>query len=107
MGSIDPVPQTGKIQRPHRPDPDAPKPIPLPARNLTFTGGLGVFLGFALFGLGAFQGWNVVTMGIGAAFMAAGASTRAPRPQKLCPACRLEIPLEATLCGHCRTEQPA
>lgn len=107
MGTIDPVPQTGKVDRPPRRESAKAHPIPLPARKLTFTGGLGVFIGFALFALGAFKGWDVITMGIGAAFMAAGASTRAPRPQKLCPACRMEIPLEASVCAYCHLEQPA
>lgn len=108
MGSIDPVPQAAdRHQPPPRPEPPKPKPIPVPPPTMGLAGVLGITVGLVFFIAGAFGGWNLLTMGIGVAFIAAGSRATTKRPMKLCPACRFEIPVEAQLCGHCRTDQPA
>lgn len=110
MGTIDPVPQTGKVHRPERPAPPEPekaKPLLPPTPTLGLPGVLGLLVGLAFFAAGAMAGWNVLTMGIGVAFIAAGWATRTKPPKKLCPACRMEIPLEASVCAYCHLEQPA
>lgn len=105
MGSIDPVPGKSVLGLVARPD--QPQPIPVPKPQPTFVGIVAVLFGFLLFVLGAARGFDIIPLAFGCAFMAAGASTAAKRPRKLCPSCRFEIPLEASVCGHCRAEQPA
>ena len=108
MGSIDPVPQA--VAPPHpapRPEPAKPKPIPPPTPTMGLAGVLGIMVGLAFFVAGAFGGWNILTMGIGVAFIAAGSRATKSPPKKLCPACRFEIPLEASVCGYCQKEQTA
>lgn len=104
MGSIDPLPQSTPQQQP---EPQRPAPLLPPKPTVGLAGVLGMTVGLTFFVAGALAGLNVLTMGIGIAFIAAGASAKIKPPMKLCPACRFEIPLEAGLCGHCRTEQPA
>lgn len=110
MGTIDPPPGTSSASRPVRPTaPATAKPAVLlpPVPTLGLPGVLGILVGLAFFGGGAFAGWNVIYMGIGAAFVAAGWATRKKPPKKLCPACRFEIPLEASVCGYCHLTQEA
>jgi len=79
-----------------------------PARpKLTVAGGAGVVFGFLIFTLGAFSGWNILWMGIGGIFMALGMASKKKAPVKLCPSCRMEVPVEATVCGHCQRDIPA
>jgi 4-hydroxybenzoate polyprenyltransferase len=100
MGSIDPI-RT-------RPTPAPPIPVQAPTqRSVTAAGALGLGFGFLMFVLGSFAGVNLFLMGLGGLFMAAGYYSRQKPPAKLCPACRMEIPAEATVCGHCRTGQAA
>lgn len=101
MGSIDPVPGLNLNRE------EKPKPIPVPAPTIGLAGTLGIVVGLAFFAAGAFGGWNLLTMGIGVAFIAAGSKATKKPPAKLCPACRFEIPLEASVCGHCQKEQLA
>lgn len=104
MGSIDPPPQPSAASRP---DPSKPKPIPVPRRSLSLVGFLGIGVGLIVFGIGAMKGWNLILMGLGCAFIWAGSTTREKRLEKLCPACRMAIPLEARVCAFCHLEQPA
>jgi hypothetical protein len=81
--------------------------LKLRSGGVTPIGALGIGFGLIVFTLGSFIGWNVLTMAIGAAFVAAGASLKRKLPAKLCPSCRMEVPLEATVCGHCQRDIPA
>lgn len=106
MGSIEPVPAQSRPAGPVQRKPPIIPPAPT-TRSMTVAGTLGLTFGLILFTWGSFSGWNIILMGVGLIFIAAGYHSRQKAPMKLCPACRLEIPLEATLCGHCHTEQPA
>lgn len=109
MGTIDPLPSTRQATRPtvRRPVQIAAPPHPLRRTpkepGLTAAGWLGIGFGLVLFTMGALAGLNLLLMGMGGAFMAAGSFAREKVPAKVCPACRLAIPLEASVCGHCRT----
>lgn len=63
-------------------------------------GVLGMVFGFIVFGLGVLTGGNLIVCGLGLLFIGLGYSAR---PKRLCPACKLAIPKEATVCGHCRS----
>jgi len=104
MGTIDPVPQTGKIQRPPRPV------VAVPAetkRPFSRAGKAGLIVGALFFFGGAAAGGNLIACGIGILLIAAGFVSRQSEPQKTCPACRNKIAAAASICGHCRVEQPA
>ncbi len=104
MGSIDRSPRVAVAEKP---DPSRPKPIPVPRRSLSLVGVAGIGVGVIIFAVGAMQGWNLILMGLGCAFIWAGPTTRERRQEKLCPACRMAIPLEAGVCAFCRLEQRA
>ncbi len=108
MGTIDPVPQTGKVHRPERPaapEPEKPRPLLPPTPRRTLVGSLAFVLGLIIFTYGAFTGVNLLTMGIGLFVIWAGTLAVTKPPKKLCPACRMEIPLEASVCAYCHKEQ--
>ena len=104
MGSIDRLPQPAAASRPEA---LKPKPIPVPPQRLSLVEYFGIGVGLIVFGIGAMKGWNLELMGLGCAFIWAGTMTREKRPEKLCPVCRMAIPLEADVCAFCRFEQPA
>lgn len=103
MGTIDPAPRPVRAQ----PAP-AQKPPVMPQKpSMTAAGAIGVTFGLILFTLGSLAGWNLMLMGVGLVFIAAGYASRKKPPAKLCPSCRMEIPMEATVCGHCRSALPS
>lgn len=105
MGTIDPTPRSARAA-PVPVQGSTRKPPVMPQKqSMTVAGTIGLTFGLILFTWGSFSGWNIFLMGIGLVFIAAGYASRQKPAAKLCPSCRMEIPLEATVCGHCRTEQ--
>lgn len=87
--------------------PERKPPVMPKQQSMTAAGTIGLTFGVILFTLGSFSGWNLILMVLGLVFIAAGYSTRQKPPAKLCPACRMEVPLEASVCGHCQRDIPA
>jgi hypothetical protein len=50
-----------------------------------------------VFGLGVLAGFSLVPVILGLALLGAGFSSRHTPPLKLCPACRMAVPLQATV----------
>lgn len=96
-------PKTPKSPTPTLPRKDTPIPAKPASLSPTGLGIVGIVFGFTIFLLGVFSGFNLLIVGLGLAFIVAGAATKQKPPVKLCPACRMEIPLEASVCGHCRS----
>mgnify|MGYP001347517061 CR=1 FL=1 len=94
----------GSIDRPSVPRPAA---VTSPTRPISTAGKVGLVFGSIVCLISALTGLNMIAFGLGLAFIAAGFVSRQPEPTKVCAACRSKIPAAATLCGHCRTEQPS
>lgn len=71
---------------------------------LTAAGRIGIGFGALVFGLGVLAGPSIFWCGLGLLFIAGGYVSREKRA---CPACKLEVPVGATVCGHCRRELAA
>lgn len=71
---------------------------------LTTAGVLGITVGALIFLMGVISNLDIFFCGLGLLFIAAGWSARQKR---LCPACKMAVPKDATACGHCRRELPA
>jgi hypothetical protein len=100
MGTVDPAPQQKNTGRPG-PRPVASSKAPPQEFGITGIGAISIFFGVGLFILAFLIGGAIPLIIIGLAFIGGGVLTRRKR---LCPACRMSVPAEATVCGHCRTE---
>lgn len=87
------------------PLPSAAPPAPLlpSRRSPSVVGQIAIFFGVVVFIIGAAMGLNLIVCLTGVGFIVGGFLTRPDEAAKLCPACRMKVPLEATICGHCRS----
>lgn len=68
----------------------------------TVLGVITIIFGLAIVGLGAWGGGNIIVMGVGLLFIAAGGMTgKRPQPY-LCPFCRSKVDPAASVCVHCQ-----
>jgi hypothetical protein len=80
----------------HAPSASRP-PVSSPSTSFTPAGIIGMVASSVVFGLGVLAGFSLVPVILGLALLGAGFSSRHTPPLKLCPACRMAVPLQATV----------